>query len=86
MIVYALCRWNERWKVLGGVVHCRRCRNSQAETDRASRFEHIAGCLYDQYDSPWLDLDSIAERIQLRCPDTGLPGQMLAPSHIAYPR
>lgn len=85
MIVYALCTWNGRWKVSSGIVHCRRCRNNQAEADRASRFEHIAGCLYDRYDSPWLDLESIAERIQLRYPNVSLPDQMLAPSHTAYP-
>ena len=80
-VIHTLCTWNERWTVLSGVVHCRRCRNSQFESDRTNSFRHIAGCLYATYDSPWHDLEAIAVRIQLQYPDAALPVQMKAPSH-----
>lgn len=80
-VIHTLCTWNERWKVSSGVVHCRRCRNSQVEGDRMIPFRHIAGCLYDQYESPWHDLESIAARVQLQYPEAALPVQIKAPSH-----
>lgn len=77
-VTHALCTWNERWKVLNSVVHCRRCGNKQSEGDRITPFQHIAGCLYGRYDSPWHDLEAIANRVQRQYPDAVLPVQMVA--------
>lgn len=61
--IHNIFAWNERWRVVGTIVHCRHCGATQAEDARNQQFVHADRCRCPQSSAPWHDLEIAAYQL-----------------------